>query len=106
MRSVRSLDGSLANLDQITRDASTAGVGSLITSLRTAADSADSALKQAEATLAVTESAFDSHPSDGGDLAGTIRELKGAARSIRVLADYLETHPDSLLLGRTDAVKR
>jgi len=98
MRSVRSLDSSLANLDQITRDASAAGVGPLITSLRVAADSTDSALKQAEATLAVTEGAFDNHRSDGGDLAGAIRELKGAARSVRVLADYLETHPDSLLL--------
>ena len=102
MRSVRSLDRSLANLDHITRDASAAGVGALITSLRVAADSADSALKQAEATLAVTEGAFDNHRSDGGDLAGAIRELKGAARSVRVLADYLETHPDSLLLGRTE----
>ena len=106
MRSVHSLDSSLANLDHITRDASAAGVGSLITSLRVAADSADSALKQAEATLAVTEGAFDNHQSDGGDLAGAIRELKGAARSVRLLADYLETHPDSLLLGRTDTVKR
>ena len=102
MRSVRALDSSLANLDHITRDASDAGVGPLITSLRVAADSADSALKQAEATLAVTEGAFDNHQSDGGDLAGAIRELKGAARSVRVLADYLETHPDSLLLGRTE----
>jgi paraquat-inducible protein B len=105
-RSLRSLDSSLANLDQITHDARAAGVGQLITTLRATADSADSALKQADATLAVAETALDGRKSDGGDLAGTIRELKTAARSVRVLADYLETHPDSLLFGRSEAAKR
>ena len=106
MRSVRSLDQSLANLDHITRDVRAAGAGSLVTELRATADSADSALKQAKATLAVAEGALDGQRSDGGDLAGTIRELKTAARSVRVLADYLEAHPNSLLLGRSEAARR
>jgi paraquat-inducible protein B len=105
-RSVRSLDGSLANLDHITGDARAAGVGQLIAKLGAAAASADSALKQADATLAVAQDALDSHRSDGGDLAGTIRELKTAAQSVRVLADYLESHPNSLVFGRSDGPKR
>ena len=105
-RSLRSLDGSLADLDRITHDARTAGVGPLITNLRTAAGSADAALKQADATLAVAGGALDGRRSGGGDLAGAIRELKTAAQSIRVLADYLDTHPDSLLLGRSKDVRR
>jgi paraquat-inducible protein B len=105
-RSLRSLDGSLVNLDHITRDVRAAGVGPLIAQLRAAAGSADSALKQADATLAVAGGALDGHRSDGGDLAGALRELKTAARSVRVLADYLESHPDALLLGRSEAARR
>jgi paraquat-inducible protein B len=30
-----------------------------------------------------------------------LKELTGAARSIRVFADYLERHPDALLRGRS-----
>jgi paraquat-inducible protein B len=29
-----------------------------------------------------------------------LKELAGAARSIRVLADYLERHPEALLRGK------
>jgi paraquat-inducible protein B len=104
-RSVRSLDASLANIDQITADART-GVGPLITALRAAAGSADAALKQADGTLTAAQGAVDGRKADGGDLAGTLRELKMAARSVRLLADYLEGHPDALLLGRTEAAKR
>jgi paraquat-inducible protein B len=105
-RSVRSLDNSLVNLDHITRDARAAGIGPLVKQLRAAADSADSALKHADATLVVAETALDGRRSEGGDLAGTMRELKRAAESVRVLADYLETHPDSLLFGRSQAARR
>ena len=34
------------------------------------------------------------------DLDSTLKELSGAARSFRVLADYLEQHPDALLKGK------
>jgi paraquat-inducible protein B len=30
-----------------------------------------------------------------------LKELTGAARSIRVFADYLERHPDALIRGKT-----
>jgi paraquat-inducible protein B len=105
-RTLRSLDKSLDNLDSITADARKAGVGPLIAELRAAADSAELALKQANTTLTVATGALDSRPSDGGDLAGTLRELKTAARSVRVLADYLESHPESLLRGRSEAAKQ
>jgi paraquat-inducible protein B len=91
-RSLRSLDKSLGNFDHITADAREAGIGSLITQLRDVAASADGAV--------------DGRRADGGDLAGTMRELKSAARSVRVLADYLEAHPESLLRGRSEAAKQ
>ena len=36
------------------------------------------------------------------DLASTLQELGRAAESIRVLADYLERHPEALLRGKTE----
>jgi paraquat-inducible protein B len=36
----------------------------------------------------------------GGNLAGTMRELGDAARALRALAEYLETHPSSVVRGR------
>ena len=100
MRSVHSLDSSLANLDYVSRDAR-AGIGPLIAALRVAAGSADAALKQASGTLVVAQNALGSRSGDGGDLAGTLREIENAARSLRILADYLESHPNSLLFGKS-----
>ncbi len=34
-------------------------------------------------------------------LAESLRELSASARSIRVLADYLERHPDSVIFGKS-----
>ena len=106
MRSLRSLDVSLAEFEHITRDTRAAGLGALITNLRAAAGSADAALKQADATLAVAGGALDGQRNEGGDLAGAIRELKTAAQSVRVLADYLDAHPESLIRGRAKAATR
>ena len=35
------------------------------------------------------------------ELQTTLKELSSAARSIRVLSDYLDRHPDSLVFGKT-----
>ncbi len=90
-QSMHSLNESLANLDRITQDASTR-VGPLLQSLQSVATSADEALKQTNSALA--------GGAGGGDLAGTLHELKNAARSVRVLTDYLESHPEALLRGK------
>jgi hypothetical protein len=37
---------------------------------------------------------------DGKDLEALVEELSEAARSIRVLTDYLERHPEALLRGK------
>jgi paraquat-inducible protein B len=36
------------------------------------------------------------------DVHGALQEIAGAARSLRVLTDYLERHPESLLRGKRD----
>ncbi len=55
-------------------------------------------------TLRKTLSAVDGFVAEGtsatGGLEGTMRELSGAARALRSLADYLQTQPGSLVRGR------
>lgn len=38
-------------------------------------------------------------------LDNTLQEVSRAARSLRVLADYLERHPDALIRGKTGEAK-
>jgi paraquat-inducible protein B len=54
-----------------------------------------------------SQSRFGFSP-DGGfnvrdDLNSLFEELSRAARSFRVLADYLEAHPDALIRGKAGA---
>ncbi|HEY2010837.1 MAG TPA: MlaD family protein [Rhizomicrobium sp.] len=104
-RSLASLDRSLANIDKLTHDASIQ-TGPLLANLRIASKSADETLRQATSTLAITADAFSNDPRSGGDLAGTLNELKQAARSLRVLTDYLESHPESLIQGKSAGAGR
>lgn len=86
--SIQELDRSLTNIEGITKKTD-AQIGPLLIQLRSFADSADEAVKKAS-----------SSSNSGGDLSGTLREIREAARSVRGLADYLESHPESLLSGK------
>ncbi|HEX5079272.1 MAG TPA: MlaD family protein [Geminicoccaceae bacterium] len=55
---------------------------------------------QAQGTLASAESMVGSDSQTRYDLTATLKELAGAARSIRVFADYLERHPEALIRGK------
>jgi paraquat-inducible protein B len=92
-RSLRSLDRALANTERLTRDAD-AQLGPLLRSLRESAGRADAVLASAGDMM-----------SAGADLPKTIRELGNAARSLRVLSDYLEEHPEALLRGKSGATR-
>jgi paraquat-inducible protein B len=76
-------------------------VGPLVTSLRETSDAAHQAIVQAEATLAGAESLTGEKSKLQYDLGNLMDELTSAARSIRLLADYLETHPDALIRGKS-----
>lgn len=65
------------------------------------ADSAVAALDQAKQTLESVETTLEPGSPLSYQLAQTLRELQEAARSLRVLADYLERNPNSLVFGRT-----
>ena len=92
-RSVRELDRTLADAGKFARDMR-AQTGPLLGKLNTAAE-------QLGSTLAL----LGNDPRSSTDLARTMSELKDAARSVRVLADMLERHPEALLRGKSDSAK-
>ncbi len=57
-------------------------------------------LKQADSALASTQSLVGQDSQLRYDLGDLLKELTGAARSIRVFADYLQRHPEALLRGK------
>ena len=56
---------------------------------------------QAQSTLASADGLVGAKSQARYDLNALLKELTGAARSIRVFADYLERHPDALIRGKT-----
>ena len=93
-RSLQELDRTLGNTERLTHDARMQ-VGPLFASITSAA-------AQLKATIAL----LGSDPRSSNDLLRTLTELKDAARSIRLLADYLERHPESLLRGKPQEASR
>ena len=59
-----------------------------------------SALKQAQKSLAAAEAILSSNSTLQHKIKIALDELAGAARSIRILTNYLEQHPDALVFGK------
>jgi paraquat-inducible protein B len=72
----------------------------LVAKLEGAADAARAALEKSQAVLGNAGAALDGDSGVGYQLGQTLGEMSRAARSLRVLSDYLEQHPDALLFGR------
>jgi paraquat-inducible protein B len=91
-RSASSFDDVMASVDK--------DIGPLLSDLRGAASAADDAMVAARSTMTSTEQMVGEKSTMRYDLNKLITELTAAARSIRVFADYLERHPDSLIRGK------
>lgn len=61
---------------------------------------AEAALEQMRTTLARVDTTLDPDSALRADIETALKELADAARSLRVLADYLERQPDALLYGK------
>jgi paraquat-inducible protein B len=57
-------------------------------------------LKQAQATLNAMEGAVTDRGPLGSQLLKTLEELTAAVRSVRIMAEYLQRHPEALLRGK------
>jgi paraquat-inducible protein B len=96
----------LASLDQTLKDAGqavnridtdvTPGLKTTLDDVRRAIGAADRVLNNTDATLVGKEAPAQQ------DLRDALQEITRAARSLRVLADYLERHPESLIRGKTE----
>ena len=60
----------------------------------------DKTLVQAEGTLKTIDTMFAADAPISQELQISLRELADAARSLRILSDYLERHPEALLKGK------
>ncbi|MFA5353578.1 MAG: MlaD family protein [Thermodesulfovibrionales bacterium] len=61
---------------------------------------ANASLQKAEETLASIQAVVQDNADMGYDIATALRELSASARSIRVLSDYLDRHPEALIRGK------
>ena len=65
------------------------------------AQSLTTALKSVDTAFKSIDELVGKRSPTRADLENTLKELAGAARSLRVLADYLERHPDALIKGKS-----
>jgi paraquat-inducible protein B len=63
-------------------------------------------LAQAQGTLSSADAMVGPNSPTRYDLNSMLKELAGAARSIRVLTDYLERHPEALIRGKPGFVSQ
>jgi len=102
-RLVNEVDDQMKPLSQKAKSA-LEDIGKLIRHVETGVDPVS---KSMIGTLSTVNLAFKSindllsaESPTRADLDDTLRQLSGAAKSLRVLADYLEQHPDALIKGK------
>ena len=87
--SLRALNGTLQASQRLMRDVNS----DLLPEL-------NATIKQADRTLAAAEGILARDSAINHEVRRMLEELSNAARSIRVMADYLERHPDALIRGK------
>jgi paraquat-inducible protein B len=73
--------------------------------LRKAIVELDHTLVSARGTLDNANTMIEPNSVLGQQLDSTLQEVSGAARALRLLADYLERHPEALIRGKTGEAK-
>jgi paraquat-inducible protein B len=76
-----------------------------LASARSTLDSAGGTLNSGRITLDNANKLVEPNSVLGEELGTTLQEVSRAARSVRVLADYLERHPEALIRGKTGEAK-
>lgn len=76
------------------------GVGPLLDSLNKTANAARATLDGATATMQSANGMIGADSAMRYDVARLLKELTSTARSLRTLADFLETNPNALILGK------
>lgn len=74
--------------------------GPFFDSLKTTTDRTNEALAQMRTTLQNVQVFIDPASPLAGQITSALQELTGAARSVRLLADYLERNPSAVVRGK------
>ncbi len=74
--------------------------GPLFDSLKATSDKTGATLEQAQVTLRSIQTLVDSRSPLAVQLSASLQEIGGAARSLRLLTDYLERNPSSVVRGK------
>ena len=70
--------------------------------IETAAKQTGITMKEGEGTLASARAVIDPESITFYELTKSLHEVSGAARSLRLLADYLERNPRALIFGKPE----
>jgi paraquat-inducible protein B len=93
------LDKTLASVQQLAANLDER-TGPLVKSLQAASDRSTVAVEQARETMKTVQKLADPGSPLAGQLGTVLEELRNTARSVRLLADYLERNPAALIRGR------
>jgi paraquat-inducible protein B len=96
MENLRDLTGSLNRLASHMDEQS----GTVVTELEATSQSAQATLEQARSTLEAIEKTAVQGTEFQYQVAKALDQMSDAARAIRVLAEYLERHPEALVTGK------
>lgn len=99
LATMRRADQSLGNAEQALDELRTL-LGQTQTKVNQVSDSAVAAFDQARQTLETADQLIDADSPTRNNLDITLEELSAAARAVRVMAEYLEQHPDALIRGK------
>ena len=92
----KDLQGTMANLSKTSVD-----LRKLVKKLDTnVAPAATATLEQAQTTLIKVDKLLNAESPTGYELKRALGELADAAHNLGLLADYLERHPESLVMGK------
>ena len=97
---LRALSGTLAALQELLRQAN-AGAGPALARLPQIAQGLETTVDRANRLLSSTEAGYGGSSQVRRDLERLMDQFSDAARSVRLLADYLDQHPEALLRGRS-----
>ena len=104
-KTMRSLDATLKSADQLLKNMDKSVIPearSALVESRHALDDVRKTLAEARKTLGGANEVLSADAPAQIDLRDTLREVSRAAQSLRVLGDYLEQHPESLIRGKKE----
>ena len=100
VRAIASLESTLKRTESLVSQVDQK-IGPLMDSVTTTSETAQGTLVQASSTLKTADNVVAADSQVVYGLNELLEELTQAARSIRVLADYLEENPEALLRGKS-----